>query len=245
MRVVWALDRWFDGRCYSSLVQRLALFDLDDTLVDRRRAFLTWAEEFASAHGLDEKWTTWLIFADAHHSGPMDQFFAMVREELDLGESADALWAQYRRRMPELISCNAEDLQALVELRTAGWRIGIVTNGMTDNQHSKIRNSGLAALVDAWCISDEVGVRKPDPRIFGLAAQRCGVSVEGGGWMTGDSLPMDITGGHRAGFRTIWLAEPRLARLAAEKGPGFFVDQAPDVIAGSVAQAVMTILAAQ
>ena len=35
-------------------MQRLALFDLDDTLVDRRRAFRAWAEEFVTARELDD-----------------------------------------------------------------------------------------------------------------------------------------------------------------------------------------------
>jgi len=33
--------------------EKLVLFDLDGTLVDRDRAFRTWAGEFAAAHGLD------------------------------------------------------------------------------------------------------------------------------------------------------------------------------------------------
>jgi hypothetical protein len=45
----------------------------------------------------------------------------------------DQLWEQYRRRMPQLASCRAEDLDALRQLRRAGWRTGIVTNGMTDS----------------------------------------------------------------------------------------------------------------
>ena len=44
--------------------------------------------------------------------------------------------------MPELALCRGEDLDALRRLRTAGWHIGIVTNGMTDNQQGKIRNTG-------------------------------------------------------------------------------------------------------
>ncbi|NJC64978.1 HAD family hydrolase [Planosporangium flavigriseum] len=216
------------------------MFDLDDTLIERSEAFAAWAGEFTTAHGLDEKWTNWLILADAHRSGPMDRFFAMVRKEFGLDESVDALWQQYRRRMPELASCRPEDRRALAELHRTGWRIGIVTNGMTDNQLGKIRNTGLVDLVDAWCISDEVGIRKPDPQIFRLAAQRCGLPIDGGGWMTGDSLPLDITGGHRAGLRTIWIAEPR---MAAAEGPDFFVGPAPDFTVGSVAQAVAILLA--
>ncbi|MFI6811893.1 HAD family hydrolase [Nonomuraea sp. NPDC050328] len=44
------------------------------------------------------------------------------------------------------------------------------------------------------------GVRKPDPRLFELAAQRCG-----GGWMVGDDLTADIQGAAAAGLRTIWV----------------------------------------
>jgi FMN phosphatase YigB (HAD superfamily) len=56
----------------------------------------------------------------------------------------------------------------------------IVTNGMTDNQREKIYHTGLASLVDAWCISGEVGIRKPDRGIFELAAQRCGTRLDQG-----------------------------------------------------------------
>ena len=83
-------------------MQRLVLFDLDDTLIDRRGAFTIWADEFAATHGLDDKWTTWLVMADAHHGGPMDTFFATVRDQFELAEPVERLWQQYRRRMPEL-----------------------------------------------------------------------------------------------------------------------------------------------
>ncbi|MFI2651603.1 HAD family hydrolase [Micromonospora fulviviridis] len=140
-------------------MQRLALFDLDNTLIDRQAAFHAWAEEFVTDRGLDDKALTWLIVTDAHTSGSRGPFFAAVRDAFALTQAAEDLWQQYRRRMPELVSCRAEDLDALQQLRSAGWRIGIVTNGMTDNQQGKIRRTGLDALIDAWCISDEVGIR--------------------------------------------------------------------------------------
>ncbi len=81
-------------------MQQLALFDLDDTLVDRRAAFNAWAEEFAAARALDDKAVTFLVMADAHRSGPMDTYFAMICETLGLGDAPGLLWEQYRRRMP-------------------------------------------------------------------------------------------------------------------------------------------------
>src|SRR5262249_53290844 len=187
-----------------------------------------------TARELDDSALSFLLTADAHHSGPMDRFFAAVRDVLDLGEPTHQLWGQYRRRMPELAACRPEDLDALRQLRQAGWRIGIVTNGMTDNQTGKIGRTGLAALVDGWCVSEEAGARKPDPKIFQLAAQRCGASVDHGGWMVGDNPVLDIAGGHAAGLRTIWVPPANQPRPVA--GP------APDFTANSVAAAVAVIL---
>jgi HAD superfamily hydrolase (TIGR01549 family) len=214
----------------------LALFDLDDTLVDRGRAFRAWAEEFVGAHGLEDAALTFLLTADAHHTGPMDGFFANVCQTYDLAATPDRLWKQYRRRMPELASCRPADLAAIGRLRRAGWQVGIVTNGMTDNQLGKIRSTGLDRLVDGWCISDEVGIRKPDPEIFRLAAVRCGGRLGADGWMIGDNLVFDVAGGHAAGLRTVWL------RPTDQAGPVSFPGPTPDVTANSVAEAVEVLL---
>ncbi|GAB2916551.1 hypothetical protein ACFMQL_19120 [Nonomuraea fastidiosa] len=41
-------------------MQRLALFDLDNTLVNLDEAFQVWAEEFAADHGLGNGAVDWL-----------------------------------------------------------------------------------------------------------------------------------------------------------------------------------------
>ena len=112
----------------------------------------------------------------------------------------------------------------------------VVTNGMTDNQLGKIHRSGLSRLVDAWGISDELGLRKPDPEIFRIVARRCGGDPDRGGWMIGDDPVLDIAGGHTAGLRTIWVRPQRPAE------PGPFVGAAPDFSTGSVCEAVDVLL---
>lgn len=74
--------------------------------------------------------------------------------------------------MPQLVCCTAEDLDALSALRATGWTVGIVTNGMVDNQEGKIRRTGFADVVDGWVISSEVGSRKPDVAIFAAPAKK-------------------------------------------------------------------------
>jgi HAD superfamily hydrolase (TIGR01549 family) len=207
-------------------MQRLALFDLDNTLVDRQAAFAEWAAEFAGARGLGDDALGWVLDADARLPGPKGPLFHAIRDQFGLAESADDLWRHYRQRMPELARCRPVDLQGLRRLRSAGWRTGIVTNGMTDNQRGKIERTGLHRLVDAWCISDEVGIRKPDRRIFELAVRRCGARPGQGGWMVGDDPVADVLGGHDAGLRTV---------LVGRADPG---GPQANFVAASVAEAV-------
>lgn len=39
---------------------------------------------------------SFLLAAEARHTGPMDSFFAVVRRTLDVAESPNELWRQYR-----------------------------------------------------------------------------------------------------------------------------------------------------
>jgi putative hydrolase of the HAD superfamily len=127
-------------------------------------------------------------------------------------------------------------LDGLVGLRAAGWRLGAVTNGQPDNQVAKLRRTGLADHLDGWCVSAEVGVRKPDPAIFRLAARRCGRSIEDGsidGWMVGDSAELDVDGGRRAGLATFWVSHGR--PWPADRTP-------PDRVASDTHLAIQSLL---
>lgn len=187
---------------------RLALFDLDDTLTDLSGAFSRWATEFAAQHRLPDDAAARLI--SARREGPMDRFFAEVRQKFELAEPAEQLWASYRARIPQLVQPYPHALDDLGTLRAAGWRIGIVTNGMRDNQLAKLHRTGLAEAVDGYCISDAVGLRKPDPRIFRRAAQNCGTTLSPDDWLIGDSPRLDIAGGHSVGIRTLWISHHRV-----------------------------------
>ncbi|MER5427213.1 HAD family hydrolase [Streptosporangium roseum] len=186
-------------------MQRLALFDLDNTLIDLDTAFLLWAHEFAEEHRLSRKAVDHLVKLDRNGLPHRELFFTKVRERFKLSASAADLWAAYRRRMPHLVECRPEVIAALTELRASGWRVGIVTNGTADNQLGKIQRTGLADAVDGYALSGVEGIRKPDVGLFEIAAKRCGMSLIGGGWMVGDHPVSDIGGGYAADLHTIWI----------------------------------------
>ncbi|WP_367139201.1 MULTISPECIES: hypothetical protein [Streptomyces] len=58
----------------------MALFDLDNTLVDRTSGLRHWTEEFARERGLDTAAIEWIVGADDHGLKPWGRFFAEVRD---------------------------------------------------------------------------------------------------------------------------------------------------------------------
>ncbi|MFF4620169.1 HAD family hydrolase [Nonomuraea jabiensis] len=134
-------------------MHRLALFDLDNTLVDLDVAFQVWTAEFVDEHGLAPEAADWLIALDQAGHPHRQVFFDMVRGHFALSESVDELWSRYRMRMPYLVRRRPEVMDGLIRLRAAGWKVAIVTNGTADNQLGKIQQTGLAEAVDAYAVS--------------------------------------------------------------------------------------------
>ena len=183
-------------------MRSIACFDLDNTLIDRDGAFAAWAEWWVDSVGLGADAVAWLLAHDAGGFRPRAELFAGFKEVFGVGASVEALVAAYDREHPLFTWVDNAVLDGLRSLRTAGWRVAVVTNGGTVQQGLKLEHTGIGSAVDFTCISEAVGVRKPDPVIFKLAAERCAATLEGG-WMVGDHPAYDIAGGIAAGLRTI------------------------------------------
>ncbi|UKL07449.1 HAD family hydrolase [Streptomyces sp. NBU3104] len=184
-------------------MSRLALFDLDGTLADRQSALSDAVTGLCQMYALVPDADQWLRTELVDRANAGD--FARLRDTFDLEASAADLWREYVALMSAAVTCRPEVLEGLARLRAAAWTIGIITNGAGDIQRAKIARTGLADLVDGVAVSGDLEIRKPDVRLFELAAVRCGVSLADGGWMIGDNPTGDIAGGHQAGLRTIWL----------------------------------------
>jgi len=186
----------------------LVLVDLDGTLIDREQGFHRWAQALVENHDLGNEALGWLEKTDLAVK-ERGRFFALVGEHFPVVGDMAALWDDYRAQMPQLAPPFPGVSEALTRLREQGWRLGVVTNGRVDNQVGKLRRTGILDLLDDWCISEEVGIRKPDPAIFLLARQRCGVPDGEQCWVVGDDPQLDIAGGRASGMRTIWVSHGR------------------------------------
>ncbi|MDH6578796.1 HAD superfamily hydrolase (TIGR01549 family) [Kitasatospora sp. MAP5-34] len=191
----------------------LLLFDLDNTLLPRDAAYLAWAQDFLEDHHLPADDVNWFATIDGGGYVPRSTVLGAAKHRYGLDHSLEFLLAHYRRGINSHIHCPPSHIAALRSARAAGWTLGIVSNGGTRPQLEKIRRTGLVPLVDGWVISEEARYLKPDPRIFEIAAQRCGVQLTrdwtSHAWMVGDHAPADIAGAEVAGLRSVWLHHGR------------------------------------
>ncbi len=144
-------------------------------------------------------------------------FQALLEQNIDdmalAGELAETFAAQRRAR--HVVFPDAEP--ALRGLRD-DYRLGLVTNGAPDLQREKLRGSGLGEYFDAVIVSGEVGVGKPDPRVFALALEGLDVRPDEA-VMVGDNPARDIVGAQRAGVKAVWIDRPGLRRDLAGVTP--------------------------
>jgi HAD superfamily hydrolase (TIGR01549 family) len=187
---------------------RVALFDLDNTLLDRTAPFARWARLFVAEHGLGADAIATLVAEDRDGFRDRTEFIAFLLDRFGVNLDPDDYYRVY------LDGFAGEDavFTGLDALRDDGWLVGVVTNGLTMTQNSKIDRTGLRRHVDAVCVSETAGVWKPDPAIFETALRALGVDPaadRSGYWMVGDALHADIAGGVAAGIPTIWLHRDR------------------------------------
>lgn len=225
----------------------LVLFDLDDTLFAHREAvdlgitahrttlepagFITDdAAEVSRWHHLEE-----------HHyhrylSGEIDflgQRKARARDfvaayGLELDEAASAHWFDdYFLEYVNAWALHDDALPCLDELRATipGVRLGLITNGELEYQAPKAETGGLISHVEHLIASGELGITKPDARIFHHACALYDVQPADAVYI-GDRLHTDAIGAANAGLLGVWLDRPGVAteeELAVAKASGVAV----------------------
>jgi len=182
--------------------------DVDNTVIDRTGAFRAWGEEFLASIGAPDPDLEWLMSVDG--DGLTDRW-----------DVADAIRDRYRLTLPaiDLVDAMREGVVANSRLDPlvacalriaddAGWVPVLVTNGATRDEDTTIRRTGLDRYVADWVISEEVGVSKPNPRIFALAAERVHMRLQGA-WVVGDCPETDIGAAAEMGLPSVWLHRGR------------------------------------
>jgi putative hydrolase of the HAD superfamily len=205
---------------------RAVLFDLDGTLVDHESAAATVLSQalgtITEIPEVDRAWARrrWQelekqVFAE-YLAGRVT--FAQQRRlrvaalvnELGLGSwdetRTDVWFTTYLRHYEAAWRVYDDVVPALAALAVDNPRmhLGVLTNGDADQQHRKLRYVGLAAQFSRVITSSEVGVAKPDARIFHEGCAQLGLPPAKVAYV-GDNLETDAVAALRAGLLGIWL----------------------------------------
>ncbi len=183
------------------------LLDLDGTLVDRDAALRAWLRRRAGL-GAREADDALAIDAADHHVLAELALWLHVRRP-GLARDPLALGQRIRDELPDAIAPDPAIARALARLRAAGLRLALLSNG-GPAQRRKLAAAKLdPATFEAIVISSEVGLAKPDARVFALALAKLGHPAADRVAMVGDSPEHDIAGAHAAGLLGIWIARGR------------------------------------
>jgi len=194
-------------------VEKAVFFDLDGTLLDRKLSFARFAERqverfrprMASVNVDD--WLDKAVELDHNGFTPRPELFERLVDHFALERGLGAeLEADFQSRFGS--ECVAFDgaVEALAALATAGWRLGLITNGTVAMQVSKVKGLGIAHWFGALLISEAEGFRKPAIDIFQRGAERLGVEPSRCVHV-GDSPDADVRGAINAGMRAIWVRD--------------------------------------
>lgn len=141
--------------------------------------------------------------------------------------SAEEIWdltqcyaAQFRRLVEDVnefygvgnaLCCDPADASpypeagALLALLAARYRLGVITNQIP-GAVERLKNWGLRDYFEVVCSSAELGVSKPDPRIFEIALEKAHAAPENC-FMIGDRLDNDVAPAKRLGMGAVWVRQ--------------------------------------
>lgn len=211
---------------------RAALFDLDDTLVDRNRAYdevyRVLYDRHEAIHG-QSSWEEALAFfwsLSPNNATELRASFVEIQKRWP-GVTGDpeSHHRFYFEQMIEILKPVPGAMEFVEWMNASGLNWGVVTNG-GDYQHQKVEATGLNGNVPFVLASELFGVNKPAPEVFMEAVRLLDVpDIHTEEILfVGDNPYTDITGAHGVGMKTAWV---RMGREYPDDAPlpDFIVDR--------------------
>ena len=216
-------------------IYKAIFFDADDTLFDypmaERAALLACLDEFAVPADA-------AAFTAAYRRHNRDVWQAFERGETDqttlrverfrrlfaeLGipglplEQISSYYLEALACQPQLLPGALETIRGLA----AKYPLALITNGIAAVQNQRFAASPITPFFRSIVISEEIGVAKPDPRIFRPALEKLGVAAADVLYV-GDSVTSDMAAARNAGMDFCWI-NPRGAPLPEGHAPVYII----------------------
>lgn len=189
---------------------RAALFDLDETILDRSRSlrdFVHWqaCEQLGLNVSEVARFTDRFIELDQKGMVWKDRVYEALIPEFSLSHwSVDDLLQSYVLTFCAFCKQRSGADLAINEFKSNGYKIGLVTNGKTPFQERNFHALGVDHLFDCIIVSEAVGIRKPDRAIFELACEEVDADIRSSVFV-GDNPIADVKGAKESGMNTVYV----------------------------------------
>jgi putative hydrolase of the HAD superfamily len=195
------------------------VFDLDGTLLDRRRSFEQfvrgqWERFSHSVQAVNpDEYVQTLVRLDRDGYAPRSELFTGLIAQFELpSDLADTLLVDYRAGFPSACLLFPDVPETLAALRASGLKLGLITNGSVRMQSRKLECLSLSSAFDTILISATEGISKPDPEIFRRALERLQTDAARSVFV-GDHPEIDIRGARAAGMQVVWRRDATISHV--------------------------------
>ncbi|HEY2538136.1 MAG TPA: haloacid dehalogenase type II [Stellaceae bacterium] len=158
---------------------------------------------------------TWLRTVEGRHA----DFWQVTGEALDFAlASLGIADSELRGRLMDAylkLDAYPEAAAAVRAVRDDGIATAVLSNGTPATLAAILDHAGLTALFDPVLSIEEVGVFKPDPRVYQLACDRLGLAANAIAFVSSNGW--DAWAASAFGMRVVWCNRQGLAR---ERLPG-------------------------
>jgi putative hydrolase of the HAD superfamily len=188
---------------------RAVIFDLWATLVpwDQEQANRFY-DSMADAAGIEpERFReAWLSGRKSREIGPIADHQRELFDGLGAEPDLEEILAMRREWTMRSLKPRPDALETLAELRRRGHRLGLISVCSQDVPHVW-DETPFAGALDELVFSCDVGLSKPDPRIYELACERLGVEPTEC-LFVGDGANDELPGAERVGMSAVQLRAP-------------------------------------
>jgi putative hydrolase of the HAD superfamily len=188
---------------------RAVVFDLWQTLVPwpAESANALYSQMADAVGAPRERFTElWVSGRTGRDRGPLEDSVRWVFGELGLEADPAVIMTLRRDWTRDALVPRADALATLAELRRRGHLLGLIT--VCSEEVAQLwEESAFAGRFEATVFSCEVGVSKPDPRIYQLCCERLGVAPTEC-LFVGDGANDELPGAERVGMTAVQLRAP-------------------------------------
>jgi putative hydrolase of the HAD superfamily len=202
----------------------------DDSIYARswRKALRESGAEFTDEEFADE-------YAAARAAQSESFRLRLTRRFLGSAEHLGAVEARAARHWAYPPTALYPDVVPCLEALEGHFRLGVIANQPTSVRDAMDRD-GLTRFFEVWGVSDDLGLQKPDPRLFSHVLYTAGVPPTRT-VMLGDRLDYDVRPARTSGMRTIWVLrgeapdDPTPSQLAEADASVRDLDEIPALLA--------------